>query len=74
MTADITAARAAAPQDPRRMLPIGEAAAVLGVSPKYLKTLHLAGQLDAVERLGRKWMIKRAWVDEFTAWPGEARA
>lgn len=72
MTADASPARATVPQDRRRMLPICEAAAMLGVTPRYLKRLHLAGDLPgAVERLGRKWMIKRAWVDEFTAWPGD---
>jgi excisionase family DNA binding protein len=53
------------------MLPIAEAALMLGVSVAFLKELGHAGEIPT-KRLGRKWLVKRAWVDAFTGWPEEA--
>jgi excisionase family DNA binding protein len=66
----LPAETATAPADRRRLLPISEAADILGVSVRHLKRLYELGESEiAVERIGRKWLVNRAWVDAKTAWP-----
>ena len=64
------AVRPAMAPDDRVAYSLGEAAVMLGKSPKTLKRLHLAGEMPA-KRLGRSLMIPAAWLATFTAWPLE---
>jgi hypothetical protein len=72
LTADASAAHVRpspdTTDDPRLMLPINEVSVLTGVSVALLKREHLAGKVPA-RRLGVLWLIPRAWVDAFTAWP-----
>lgn len=70
MTADAAVVRAStvlAPGD-RVAYKLCEAAAMLGVSPRKLKRLYLAGDMPA-KYLGRHLMVPGAWIADFGAWP-----
>lgn len=72
MTAEAAAGRtvtALSPDDPRRLIPVKEASAVVGKSARTLRRLWLAGKIPGLE-LGRGLMVNRAWIDDITAWPG----
>ena len=78
MSADAIAvqnSQALSPADRRLLLPIEEAAAILGVSAATLKRRHLADpEHYPAERIGVLWKIPRAWVAAKTAWPREVRS
>jgi excisionase family DNA binding protein len=57
--------------DPRRMLRLRDASPLLDVPVSTLRRLCAAGRVPA-EKVGRNWRVKRAYVDEVTAWAKEA--
>lgn len=50
--------------DDRVAYSLGEAAVMLGKSPRTLKRLYLAGEMPA-RRLGRSLMIPASWLAKF---------
>ena len=58
--ATVRARRGTAPID-RVAYPLGEAARILGVSPKTLKRVYLA-EKGTARRLGRSIMLPASWV------------
>ena len=59
-----TVARPAMAPDDRVAYSLGEAAVMLGKSPRTLKRLYLAGDMPA-RRLGRTLMVPAYWLAEF---------
>lgn len=59
--------------DPRRMLRLRDASPLLDVPVSTLRRLCALGRVPA-EKVGRNWRVKRAYVDEVTAWAKEATA
>jgi len=70
LSADIAARQPMAPDD-RVAYSLGEAAVMLGKSPRTLKRLYLAGEMPA-RRLGRSLMIPASWLAEFASQAGSA--
>ena len=60
----------AATDDPRKMLRLKDASPLLDVPVSTLRRLCAAGRVPA-EKVGRGWRVKRAYVDEVTAWEPE---
>jgi excisionase family DNA binding protein len=56
--------------DPRKMLRLKDASPLLDVPVSTLRRLCAAGRVPA-EKVGRGWRVKRAYVDEVTAWARE---
>ena len=60
----------AATDDPRKMLRLKDASPLLDVPVSTLRRLCASGRVPA-EKVGRGWRVKRAYVDEVTAWARE---
>lgn len=56
--------------DDRVAYSLGEAALMLGKSPRTLKRLYLAGEMPA-RRLGRSLMVPAPWIAEYGTCPTE---
>ena len=63
-----TALSAAGKPDPRLMVPIREAALLLGASVATLKRAGETGEVPVL-RIRTLYLIPRAWLAEVTAWP-----
>jgi excisionase family DNA binding protein len=55
------------------MLRLRDASPLLDVPVSTLRRLCALGRVPA-EKVGRNWRVKRAYVDEVTAWAKEATA
>ena len=54
--------------DRRLMVPLREAAELLGVSPATLKRAGKAGEIP-VERILSVYLVPMAWLTAVTSWP-----
>jgi len=55
------------------MVPVAEAAAVMGVSPNTVKRAGETGEIP-VRKVRSVYLVPAAWLAEFTAWPARAAA
>jgi excisionase family DNA binding protein len=50
------------------MIPVPEAAEIIGVSPNTLRRAGDAGEIP-MERIRGVCLLPRTWVEHFTSWP-----
>lgn len=53
--------------DRRRMLRLRDASPLLDIPVSTLRRLCARGEVPA-EKVGRAWLVKRAYVDDVTSW------
>ena len=70
MTAETATSRITpvlSPDDQRRMIPVSEAAVIIGKTPRTLRTWWRAGKLAGKEP-GRGLLVSREWIEDFVGW------